>query len=403
MKVEDFLNYTVNDMFGGKKTLGNKFGLELELEGRGVGLNDVPTRGWGRHKEPSLRGDSIEYTFTNPKGLDESKKAVNELFKKFTDSGVKLNDSIRTSTHVHLNFSDKKVKAALNFFAAFTVVEELLGYYSGEDRSGNLFCISSRDADGIIRVLHRDLSSGGLRSFIGDKYKYAACNLCTLYKFNTVEVRTMRGAESAEMVNEWLDILNELYEYSLKMVSPAELPNQLSMLGAGPFLAKVFSAKSLAALLKTFPKVRDIHDSLMEGVRLIQMFAYEYDEAFRSDKVMEQKKGGKLYHYSPHNGRPPAVYLPNGQSWTVFPPRHKDLGANEAHWDDGDVCTDMPQVIWSEVHERFYVMYPEGRHYLRWARHDVKGNEGVPGPLLRKPMPELEEEPVDEWDMEVPE
>lgn len=399
MKVEDFLNHEVNAIFGGKKTVGNKFGVELELEGKGVGLADIPTRGWGRDKEPSLRGEAIEYTFNTPKTLDESKTAVSDLFKKFAANGVKLNDSFRTSTHVHLNFSDKKVKAALNFFSVFTVVEELLTAYSGEDRSGNLFCITSRDAEGMIRLLSSDLSSGNLRSFTLDKLKYAACNLCTLHKFNTLEVRTMRGAESAEMVNEWLDILNELYEYSLKMVSPAELPNQLSMFGAGPFLSRIFSEKSKAALLRTFPRDRDLHDSLMEGVRLIQLFAYEYDAAFKVDKVIVAAKGRKMYHYSGRDGRPPAVYLPDGRSWSCFPPMAKDM-AGKGFWDDGDACNDDPRVVWNEDVGLFYVQYPEGPQYLRWARHDDFGNQGPAPAALRKRMPELQEDPMEEWNHE---
>lgn len=401
MKLEDFLNNEVHTICGGaRRTVGNKFGLELELEGAGVWMNDVPTRGWTRHKEGSLRGDGVEYVFTSPKDLEASKKAVIELFQKFEQYQVKLHNSVRTSTHVHLNFSDKKVKAALNFYALFTVVEELLTYYSGEDRTGNLFCISSRDAEGLLRILKNDLSFPRLDSFMGDRYKYAACNLCTLFKFNTIEVRTMRGADTAEQVNDWLDILNDLYEYSLKMTSPAELPNLLSMWGAGPFLSRIFSEKNKAALLATFPKVRDLHDSLMEGARLIQLFAYEHDEAFKIDKVIDKaavKAGGKLPLAMP-NGEAILVYRPDGVSWGCF-------NANRAarFWRDGDRCQDDARIVWDEAEGRFYMQYPEGKQYLRWARHPELGNEGRPVPVRALPRNRFVEflEEMDE--MEVPE
>ena len=121
MEPKQFLNFTVSRVLGVKETKGNVFGVELELEGRNVGLADVATRGWNRHHEPSLRGESIEYATAGAKTLEDTKKIVTDLFKKFDDNKVKLNDTVRTSTHVHLNFSDKPVKHMINFFSLFTL------------------------------------------------------------------------------------------------------------------------------------------------------------------------------------------------------------------------------------------------------------------------------------------
>ena len=137
MKTEQFLNHTPAEVCGCRTTKGDLFGVELELEGRGVALQDVATRGWTRHHDGSLRGESNEFCTAGPKTFTETQKLVTELFKKFKDNGVKINDSIRTSTHVHLNFGDKTMKQVVNFFVLFTVLEEVLAYYSGEDRKGN--------------------------------------------------------------------------------------------------------------------------------------------------------------------------------------------------------------------------------------------------------------------------
>jgi hypothetical protein len=223
METKTFLNYTTSAYVGVKEISGNKVGLELELEGRNVALHDVATKGWGRHADGSLRGESVEYATTGPKDIPEAKKLVTDLFTKFKQHGVVFNNSIRTSTHVHLNFADKPIKAVINFFCLFTMLEEALQFYSGEDRKGNLFCISTREAEGIVGVLANSLSRCDLSRFAGDRYKYAACNLSSLFKFGTVEIRTMKGATSAEQVNNWIDILNDMYEYSLKMKSPTDL------------------------------------------------------------------------------------------------------------------------------------------------------------------------------------
>jgi hypothetical protein len=195
METREFLNRKTGPFLTGNEVTGDLFGVELELEGRNVGLRDVATRGWRRTDDGSLRGESVEFVTAGGKTFDEVQKLVKELFDKFTKNGVVFNNSIRTSTHVHLNFSDKTFKQAVNFFTLFTLFEELLQFYSGEDRKGNVFCISTREAEGIVEVLSKGLASGSLDGFGGDRYKYAACNLCTLYKFGTVEVRTSQQVD----------------------------------------------------------------------------------------------------------------------------------------------------------------------------------------------------------------
>lgn len=413
MKTETLLNYTPALGMGVRETKGNLFGIELELEGRNVGLKDIATRGWERHAEPSLRGESMEYTTNGGKTLDEAKKLVSDLFKKFSDNGVMFNNSIRTSTHVHLNFSDKKIKQVVNFFAVFTLVEELLQFYSGEDRKGNLFCVSSREAAGIVEVLSGALESGDFRAFAGDRFKYAACNLCTLFKFGTVEIRTMRGANSAEQVNKWLDILNDLYEFSLKMKSPVELVQNISLLGADGLLREIFKPENLTELMKTFPKAYSVHQSLMEGARLIQVFAYEFEDAFNVEVKEPDVGAGEIYWINirgpNHVGHCYAIYRPDGALWNCTPRRvGRRPPAAADFWRDGDVCTDDSRLKWSQERQRFIVEYPNGDVVeCKWARHHSIPAERIDRIRDMPPFPrrdhvlddlEFEEEP----DVDVP-
>jgi len=386
MQPSEFLNTPVNYIMcpGGLK--GDLFGLELELEGQNVALRDVATRGWARHKDGSLRGESIEYTTTGPVPFDELVKRVNLLFKKFKENNVVLNDSIRTSTHVHLNFCDKPVKQAINFFLLFTMLEELLQYYSGEDRKGNVFCISSREASGILDVLTRSVQGGEFGVFANDRFKYAACNLSALWKFGSVEVRTMRGAKTAEQVNTWAAILNDMYNYCMnKMSSPVELVSNLSMLGALEFLRQIFTPENLKELLSTFPAAHDLHYSLMEGARLIQLFAFEFHDNFL-EKVEIPKDNpinGSLpvfIPHGPHAGEWYSIWRPDGRPWVCCPQ------GREKRWLDGMRVEDEPRIVWSAKHERFIVRYPDGVEVLcRWKRHDKIRDEGPPAHHMKMP------------------
>lgn len=385
MKTEQFLNYTPTLICGCKQTKGELFGVELELEGRGVALQDVATRGWTRHNDGSLRGEHNEFCTAGPKTFDETQKLVKDLFKKFKDNGVRINDSIRTSTHVHLNFSDKKMKDVVNFFVLFTVLEEVLAYYCGEDRKGNVFCLSTRDAEGIVGVLAEALSSGDFHRFAGDRYKYAACNLSSLYKFGTVEIRTMRGAKTEEEVNNWVSILNDMVHYSLKMKSPIDIINNLSYLGAEGLLREIFSKENYDQLMKTFPKLRTLHASLMEGARIVQVFSYEFDPAFRAEVKPDVAFGeaavplaGGLPLRWPDR-RMPCVYRPDGTRWNCLPVRRGRR--NGDFWVDGESCSDDNRIVWREAIGRF-VWGPTGAA-LNWSNHPVLADEGPPRPIQR--------------------
>jgi hypothetical protein len=389
MKTEEFLNYNVSAVCGTREVKGDKFGVELELEGRNVALADVATRGWNRHQDGSLRGESVEYTTAGGKDHEETKKLVVELFDKFDKHKVKIKDSIRTSTHVHLNFSDRPFKQALNFFCLFTVLEEVLQYYSGEDRKGNVFCISSREAEGIIGILLDGVRKCSLMNFAGDRYKYSACNLSTLFKFGTIEVRTMKGAVSAEQINKWLDIINDLYEYACQtMKSPVELVTDLSVLGAERFMRKIFKPESYEELMKNFPAIQTLQYSLMEGARLIQLFAYEFEEDFNAvveiaKPVAEKKiKDKKLDHVE-------GVDAPPGQGWSIYRPDGVRWGCFSIHGDafrHGDHLEDCPTIFWSELEGRFKFVKPNGDLVIcRWAEHPIHGDEGPPAMRERIP------------------
>jgi hypothetical protein len=397
METKLFLNNTVSTVIGCRETKGNRFGVELELEGRGVRMPDVATRGWNRHDEPSLRGESIEFTTAGSKGYEEIKKLNTELFSKFKENNVKLKDSFRAGTHVHLNFSDKPVKHVINFFALFTLLEEALQYYSGADRKGNLFCVSTREAEGIVGVLANAIARGDLNQFAGDRYKYAACNLSSLFKFGTVEIRTMKAAMTAEQINAWIDILNDMYVYSIdRMLSPADLVKNLSMLGAEGLMQTIFSPASYRELMSTFPAVRTLHQSLMEGARIIQVFAYNHEEDFLAKIELPKKRPpGKnripiVIKEGRFRGHNYAIYRPDGGGWNCW----TNMPGAE-FWLDGMALGDAPHIRWNDEHARFVYTDRHGNQIpCNWRRHHAIEDEGphiMPLPVEEEFEPDFDE------------
>lgn len=277
-----FLNSRVDKIIPirGDKPEGMQFGVELELEGKNVAMGGKAVKGWRQEADGSLRGESIEWVFAKPCEYKEAVERVNRLFKQFKENKVVFNNSYRTSTHVHLNFCDKKIRDVVNFFCVFTVLEELLEIYCGEGREGNLFCLPSRDVEGVVKMLEEALLNYQNLGQFNNEIRYCAANLCSLNKFGTVEIRTLRGADNGDMVLEWMEILRQIYVFAAeKMESPARFIESLSFLGIDGFLSQIFDQKTTTNLLNAWGK-RDIRASLFEGVRLIQVMAYRIDDLY---------------------------------------------------------------------------------------------------------------------------
>lgn len=295
-----FLRTSVASVTGRRLTTGFKFGVELELEGINLGHDDGEITGWVSHVDTSVpRG--LEWVSVKPLEFKETLANIDGLWKFFEKNKTAISNSYRTSTHVHLNFSDKKVADVYNMFLLFTIFEEVLTTYCGATRKGNLFCLSVRDAEGILDQMDQAFEERSFRGF-GEATRYGALNLNALNKFGSLEVRTMRGVTTKEELIEWLDILNRLYTYACTTNSPpSSLLESLSFLGPKGFMESVFGETITAVLTKDYTEMQ-LHSSLYEGLRLIQMQAYmlgeAWEEAKKADTILPSSKFSKSNPYA---------------------------------------------------------------------------------------------------------
>lgn len=278
--VQDFLNSPVSQVARMRNipVTGDLFGLELECEGRNVGSGPDPdnfTKGWELHADGSLRnnhGSSGEWVFKGPVTLKTAVGQVNNLFKFFDKQRAGLVTSNRTSTHVHFNIGDKNVYQVFNIFILFTILEGILDTFCGEDRNGNLFCLSSRHAEAQLKWVEYCLKDCSL-SF-REEGRYCSLNLASINKFGTVEFRGMRGLDNAQDVVDWLNIVNELCEFACyKMQNPMTLVQDISIKTPVNFLRDVFSENSFNKLTAGLTE-NEISNSVYEGLRLVQMLCY---------------------------------------------------------------------------------------------------------------------------------
>jgi hypothetical protein len=157
------------------------------------------------------------------------------------------------------------------------ICEELLSLYCGEHRAGNLFCIRAKDGPGIVTTIQewfRNKGQFGLNNAEG--LHYSALNMAALYKFGSVEVRTMRGLTDAESIKTWVRILRKLYDESEKYTDPRTIIEQFSLVGPLEFFHQLFGEYSNVILSK-IPNEVNVTASLFEGMRFAQDIAYSRD------------------------------------------------------------------------------------------------------------------------------
>jgi len=250
-------------------------GIEIELEGANFPKEDeeLPDE-WQYHEDHSLRGeDNAEYVLRLPESFATAEDAVRRLFCVLDDNCVVIDDSPRTSVHVHLNFQKNCVNRIAAFSALFFTVEEILSEWCGDHRAGNLFCLRAKDAPAI-PALAKEIVSNNLGVSISSDYHYAGLNFESLQKFGSLEVRHMRGPKDAQEVIDWLKIVQRIYDMSDVFKSdPREICYKYSYEGPSRFFKDVFGPDLYPVVLAGLSEEwneQKINDSVREGIRIAQ-------------------------------------------------------------------------------------------------------------------------------------
>lgn len=267
--------YNIRTIFKRKPTKG-LVGIEIECEGNHFNKDNLflKKNGWSYHQDHSLRGeDNAEYVFPQPTGFDEARQRVKWLFQMLEDEGTILDESNRTSVHVHLNAQEFFANRLVAFCGLWFIVEEILTEWCGDHRVGNLFCLRAKDAPNIVSTLKQQVRNSFSKGF-NDHFHYAALNLNALNKFGSIEIRTMRGARDPEIILVWLDILERIYNLSAEFPDPRDIPPLLSGSGGSAFFDYIVGNHSSRIRKDINWTDQQIRESVYEGVRLAQDACY---------------------------------------------------------------------------------------------------------------------------------
>lgn len=275
-KKEPKIGFPVGVIMKRQETKGD-VGIEIEVEGKKL-LHEAPTfisnnpisKWWTYHKDHSLRGEeNAEYVLRHPILFGEVDTALDALWTGLRANGAKIDDSNRTSVHVHLNVQKFHLNRLTSFFALYFCVEEILTQWCGDHRVGNLFCLRAKDAPAIISQIRRYIRTDG-GSSLHDNLHYSGMNVHALGKFGSVEIRTLRGVAEPEVASQWVRLLRRIYDISADYPDPREICALFSAEGPLAFFDHVLGAESHNVKKYIGWSDDDVRDSMMEGIRMAQ-------------------------------------------------------------------------------------------------------------------------------------
>jgi hypothetical protein len=266
--------YDIKTILKRRTTFGD-VGIEIECEGNVFQKsNEKLGPYWCYHEDHSLRGaDSAEYVLCEPIQFKEVPNALDFLWKVFEQTGTVLDDSNRTSVHVHLNVQKFCLNRLTAFAALWFSFEEILAEWAGEHRVGNLFCLRAKDAPAIINKLRKWIKSEG-QAELTDGLHYAGFNVNALHKFGSVEIRFLRGCTDKQHILDWVAVLQRLYELSAEFPDPRDVIGAFSYGGPTGYFDEILG--DVAKIVRGGIEMSEeqIRDSLYDGIRIAQDLCY---------------------------------------------------------------------------------------------------------------------------------
>lgn len=301
--------------------------IGLEIEAEGMNLFTTPISWWVTHPDGSLRAvkdhPPIEYVLRKPVSREDVPKALSYLTKKLKESGSSIVESHRTSVHVHVNCQDLTIKQIYQYWCMYTIFEEMLVDFSGPDRPGNLFCLSTKQAEYAVNCLEQAIQTENFNEVFSDNLRYTSCNTASLGKFGSLEFRSMRGTVDQGLIQVWVDLLVLLRDKALDYPCPRSIVEDYTRLGPDAFLMKTFSTRpDIRAIFLSRPLV-ERNKSMWEGLRLMKDVAYAitWDKRIPEDKKKEPQKLNLYegyYDFQPVEMLDPEVWLmSNGEDYRV--------------------------------------------------------------------------------------
>lgn len=248
-------------------------------------------KSWRGVLDGSLRNFGVEYIVKKPLSYKGALSAIDE-FAENTKGIPFIENAPGTSVHVHINMQDEEILTIFTYITVWTLFENLLIEFCGENRRTNLFALPTRVCEGNLSIYTQIVDNYLNRTkafYLSEHHaKYSALNVAPLNKLGSIEIRSMRGTTDPDILKKWVTILNDILIYS-RGKKPSEVLREYRSLGPSGMIERVFSDKSF---LSSIDNHEARVDYMLDQVYLF-VSSFDWDEVKNKTFDSESEKGGK--------------------------------------------------------------------------------------------------------------
>lgn len=246
--MKQLLNHKVVDYLDLNPTKGD-VGIEIEMELQYPHETIVPFKNtWRLEEDGSLKFNGVEFVLKKPVKFGYVPKLISDLKAKLDDNNMTILPSIRAGVHVHVNMQESTIGQMYNMLSCYYPMETVLTRFCGDGREGNLFCLRSRDAGGVLKRIEKSLINQNLSYLDTDDIRYAALNIRSLFNYGTLEFRALATTPDLGLIEDWCKMVQKLKEYSEGIKNSWECMYHISGHGGRSWLMEVFGPELFAKL-----------------------------------------------------------------------------------------------------------------------------------------------------------
>lgn len=204
-----------------KDMLHGQVGIEIEAEGVCPAVfSDI----WNSVVDNSLR-EGMEYVLNVPIEPEQVRPAITALKKQIKGQNGNLQFSFRTSVHIHINVRELTDVELFNFIYTYSILENFLMWYCGEQRKANRFCLRLSDSEFFVEKIRKSFRNGikDILTLDPNGFRYAALNLAAVQTYGSLEFRSMEGNLDTDRITGWVDILLAIREFAKSKKTPYDV------------------------------------------------------------------------------------------------------------------------------------------------------------------------------------
>lgn len=263
---------SIIDTFGLRKTNGD-IGIEIEIEGRNLPIFDWGDV-WKTAHDGSLKPkhEAMEYVLSSPVGIDEVPAALKLLEKAFKKNKAVVDDTYRAGIHVHVNVQDLTMVQLINMICLFIILEDYYLDFCAPSRRGNHFCLRTYDAGYFLDCVSRMCEEENTGYIHTDDLRYSAINLQSLFRYGSVEFRSLESTQDHDKIYTWCKMLMCLKEGAKKYNNPKDIMYALSFEGYDWFMKEL-----LGDFFPSLKKMDNWELRVRQGILRAQDIAFSRD------------------------------------------------------------------------------------------------------------------------------